>query len=207
MAIVYSNGSIEVSVSADITIYTSGTAKIYYQASNTGIAPVFYPSSSVINQQVTLTPGSGVDKVRIDADEAQVLYAVGSSDPVIVERIEGYQGAPSAQTTTATLTAADLLSGIITADQGASGAAAYTLPLATAMDTALPTFDAGDSFDFSLLNISTDGAEDATILTATGWTLVGSIAVQSNDAATSKSAGLFRVRKTAAGAYTLYRIA
>ena len=116
------------------------------------------------------------------------------------------QGAPAAKTTSATLTAAEVLTGIITLNQGASGATAQQLPLATAMDTALPDSVAGDSFDFSVINISTDAAEDGTVTTNTGWTLVGSMAVQSNDADTSKSAGRFRARKTGAGAWTLYRI-
>lgn len=117
------------------------------------------------------------------------------------------QGAPTALTTSATLTAAQLLSGILTANQGAAGAAAYELPLAADLEAALPgDFGDDDSFEFSLINISTVGAEDATITTNTGWTLVGSMAVQSNDADTSKSAGRFRVRRTASGAYTLYRL-
>lgn len=74
------------------------------------------------------------------------------------------------------------------------------------MDTALPSSIANDAFDFSLINISTVAAEDADILTNTGWTLVGSMAVQSNDAITSKSSGRFRARKTGAGAWTLYRL-
>ncbi len=119
---------------------------------------------------------------------------------------ETQQGAPAALTTSATMTAANLLAGIITSNQGASGAAAYQLPLAADLDAALPYFAVNDAFDFSLIGISTDAAEDATITTNTGWTLVGSMVVASNAAATDKSAGQFRARKTAAGAWTLYRI-
>jgi len=56
-------------------------------------------------------------------------------------------------------------------------------------------------------NISTVAAEDADILAGAGWTLVGSMAVQSNDAITSKSSGHFRARRTAANTFTLYRVA
>lgn len=116
------------------------------------------------------------------------------------------QGAPAAKTVSATLTAAELLSKIITVNQGAAGASALQLPLATDLDTALPTSVAGDAFDFSVINISTVAAEDATITTNTGWTLVGNIDIASNAAATDKSAGRFRARKTGAGAWTLYRL-
>lgn len=117
------------------------------------------------------------------------------------------QGAQTAKSTSATLTTAEVLAGIITVNQAAGATSSLTLPLATAMDTAMPDAAADDAFDFSLINTSTVAAEDADILTNTGWTLVGSMAVQSNDAITSKSAGRFRARKTGAGAWTLYRLA
>lgn len=116
------------------------------------------------------------------------------------------QGAPAAATVSATLTAANLLTTIITVNQGAGAASAQQLPLATAMDTALPNSVAGDAFDFSVINISTVAAEDASITTNTGWTLVGNMDVASNAAATDKSAGRFRARKTGTGAWVLYRL-
>lgn len=118
------------------------------------------------------------------------------------------QGTPTAQTTTATLTAAALLSGIITANEGATGAASYTLPTAADLQTALPSaFANNDAFDFSVINISTVAGEDATLLTAAGWTLVGSMVVESFDADRARSSGRFRARRTASNTFTLYRIA
>lgn len=120
----------------------------------------------------------------------------------------GKQGTPTALTTSATMTAAQMLTGIITSNEGAGGAPAYQLPTAAALDLALPWwFTIGDQFEFALINVSTVAAEDASITTNTGWTLVGSMAVQSNDAITSKSSGRFRVRQTAANAFTIYRVA
>ncbi|MGW8300426.1 MAG: hypothetical protein ACWGNO_00075 [Desulfobacterales bacterium] len=116
------------------------------------------------------------------------------------------QGTPAAKTTSATLTAAEVLTGIITVNQGGGATSSQQLPLATAMDTALPDSAAGDAFDFSVINISTVAAEDADVTTNTGWTLVGNMDVASNAAATDKSAGRFRARKTGAGAWTLYRL-
>lgn len=117
------------------------------------------------------------------------------------------QGAQTALTTSATLTAAQLLTGILTANQGGAGAAAYQLPLASAMDSAVAAaFAVGDSFDFSVINVSTVAAEAASLTTNTGWTLVGDMDIIANSASTTKSAGMFRARKTATGAWTLYRI-
>lgn len=117
------------------------------------------------------------------------------------------QGAPTAKTTSSTMTAAQMLAGIITVNQAAAGASAQQLPLATAMDTALPNSIADDCFDFSVINTSTVDAEDASITTNTGWTLVGSMDVPAYSAAGSlNSSGRFRARKTAAGAWTLYRL-
>ena len=120
------------------------------------------------------------------------------------------QGAPAAKTTSTTLTAAELLGRLITGAQGAAGAATYTLPLGTDIETALlalyPGLQTNDSFDFSVINISTVAAEDVTIAGNTGTTLVGTGVVNSNDAGTSISTGTFRVRRTAANTYSVYRI-
>lgn len=116
------------------------------------------------------------------------------------------QGTPTAKTVSSTMTAADLLAGIVTVAQGAAGASAQQLPLATAMDTAFPDAAAGDAFDFSMINTSVTAAESASITTNTGWTLVGDMDVQANSAVTTKSAGRFRARKTGTGAWTLYRL-
>ena len=110
------------------------------------------------------------------------------------------QGAPNAQTVSATLTAAAILTGLITVSQGASGASALQLPLATAMDTALPSSIANDAFDFSVANISVTSGETASITTNTGWTLVGEMTLAITTSAR------FRARKTGTGAWTLYRL-
>ncbi len=116
------------------------------------------------------------------------------------------QGAATAKTVSATLTAAEVLAGIITVNQGSAGASALQLPLASALDTAIPTAANGDAFDFSVINISTVAAEDASLTTNTGWTLVGNMDVASNAAATDKSAGRFRAAKTGTATWTLYRL-
>lgn len=130
------------------------------------------------------------------------------ADGVIIERSVKLvkQGAPTAATTSALLTAANVLTGIITVNQGAAGASAQQLPAASAMDTALPDAAAGDAFDFSVINISTNAAEPASLTTNTGLTLVGDMDIIANSASTTKSAGRFRARKTGTGAWTVYRL-
>lgn len=114
-----------------------------------------------------------------------------------VEAVPGetQQGAPATLNATGTLTAAQIQTGIITST--AAAAVAATLPLAAAMDT-LFGFVANDAFDFSV--VDTGGAAAITMTTNTGWTLVGSMVVAQS------TSGRFRARKTAAGAWTLYRL-
>lgn len=124
------------------------------------------------------------------------------------------QAAPAAKTTSTTLTAAELLTRLITGNQGAAGAAAYQLPLAADLETALlaptafPNFGVNQGFDFTVINLSAVDAEDITITTNTGWTLVGRMDIESTGGTPARaSSGTFRVRRTAANAYTLYRLA
>ena len=110
------------------------------------------------------------------------------------------QGDAAVHNAAATLTPADLLSGIIESTPAA--AINLQLPLATDLDAAMPSdFIADQSFDFSVISLA--GTTDLpTLTTNTGWTLVGNMTFS----ATVGEAGLFRARKTAAGAWTLYRI-
>lgn len=117
------------------------------------------------------------------------------------------QGAATAKTVSATLTAAEVAAGIITINQAAGAASAQQLPTAAAMDTYFPDFVANDSIDVAIINTSTVDAEDASVTTNTGWTLVGSMDFQAHSAlAAQGSSGMLRLRKTATGAWTAYRI-
>lgn len=111
------------------------------------------------------------------------------------------QAAPVAKTTSSTLTAANLLVGMITVAQGAGANSNQALPTGTAMQTALPaSFAIDDSFEFSIIN--TGGASETATLTAgTNFTIIGGAVVQPSASAT------FRVRKTANNTFVAYRIA
>ena len=132
-------------------------------------------------------------------------YQIGDGN---VNEVEFYpQGAPVALTVTATLTAAQLAVGLLTANQGGAATATYTLPTGTLMDAAFGNCRVDTAFDFSLINISTVAAEDVTVAAGTGFTVVGNMVVASNAAATDQSTAHFRARKTGVATWVLYRIA
>lgn len=111
-----------------------------------------------------------------------------------------YQTAPQTVNATATMTAANILGGIITSTTAAAVAA--TLPLATALETALLLLHPGLQVDdaFEIVVINTGGTNAFTMTTNTGWTLVGTMAVAANTSAR------FWARRTAANTYTLYKV-
>ena len=131
-------------------------------------------------------------------------YQVGDGN--INEMQLGTQSTPTALTTSATLTAAQLATQLLTANQAGGATATYTLPTGTLMDAYFTNAKVDSSFDFYLTNISAVAAEDVTIAAGTGFTVVGNMTVASNAAATDQSAGTFRARRTAANTWVLYRI-
>lgn len=149
---------------------------------------------------------------RANVNQAQVEL---NTERLIGDILDGKliksQPAPAAKTVTTTLTAAEILTGLITGNQGAGAVASYTLPTGAALEAAFnavfPSLANDDAFDFVLINTSVVAAEDITILTNTGLTLVGKMTVESNAAVTDDARGTFRIRRTAASTYTVYRVA
>ncbi|MGD8786301.1 MAG: hypothetical protein PVJ60_02670, partial [Phycisphaerales bacterium] len=135
------------------------------------------------------------------------IDALGINATTVTGAVYQAQGAQTAKTTSTTLTAAEINTGIITVNNGAAGTTTLTLPLATAMDSQFTGVSAGYSWDFSVINISTTAAEDADVGTNTGWTLVGNMDIEADDDPRARSSAKFRARKTGAGAWTLYRTA
>jgi hypothetical protein len=121
-------------------------------------------------------------------------YQLGDGN--LTEVILGTQSTPTAKTAAATLTAAELATGIITYT---GAAVALTMPLGTDLDAAFGSMKVNSSFDFYIINTGATNA--ATVTANTGVTLVGTAAVS---AATSAN---WRVRKTADATYVAYRIA
>jgi hypothetical protein len=115
----------------------------------------------------------------------------------------GYAAAPQTATATATLTAAQLVGGMLVANPSTS-AATYTLPAASTLEAALPNATVGSTFDLSVVNIGTSsGTVTFSMGSGTGFTDGGNaVAV----VAVTTSA-IFRFRKTAENAYTVYKAA
>lgn len=128
----------------------------------------------------------------INAGSQPVLVNVGIAATVF-ERAN-FQATPGVLNATGPLTAALILSGIVTSTTGAAVVA--TLDTGTVMDTSA-TFAIGDSFDWTAI---ATGANSFTVTAAAGHTIVGAAAVA------TLTSGRFRTTKTAANTFITYRI-
>jgi len=110
---------------------------------------------------------------------------------------------PVSVTTAATLTAAQVLNGLILANSGITAASVtYTLPTVADLELVLSNSDkVGTSFTFRLVNLGTSSGT-AIIATNTGWTITGSLTMT----VPVTTGAQFVARKSAAGAWTLYRV-
>lgn len=129
-----------------------------------------------------------------------VSLSTGLSDVRFLEQPLVQQAIPTSQNATGTMTAAQVMNGIITSTSAAAVAA--TMPLGSDLETALvaayPQLAVNDAFEFSVINT---GPNTVTMTTNTGWTLVGTMTV-----ATVTSAR-FKVRRTSANVFVMYRLA
>jgi len=118
------------------------------------------------------------------------------------------QEAPATMTVAATITAANLLKGIITGTHTVGATQAYTLPTGTLLDAELTSFIINNaSFDFTIINLSAALADTITLTASTGITIVGQAVVDSAHADSEfPNSGTFRCRKTAANTFVVYRI-
>jgi hypothetical protein len=115
----------------------------------------------------------------------------------------GMTNAPVSITTAQTLTAAQLFNGLIFTNSGLTAATvAYTLPTVADLEAALVNSDRiGTTINFRVTNLGTSSAT-ATITTNTGWTITGSLTM----IIPVERGADFVARKSAAGAWTLYRV-
>jgi Flp pilus assembly CpaE family ATPase len=111
---------------------------------------------------------------------------------------------PIVVTAAATLTAVQVLNGIMILNTAVTTSnQAYTLPTVADLEAVLTNSDkVGTAFTFRVVNLGTSSGT-ATITTNTGWTLTGSLTM----AVPVTSGAFFIARKSAAGAWTLYRAA
>jgi hypothetical protein len=194
-------------------VFTQGTATVTVPAAES-IAVQSYSATSVFqevgfpnfvesqdllgvvdNTTTVFGPFAAGATIVIQAGASGAAYAVGASPVVSDDGKYQTQGAPTALNATGTLTAAAILSGIVTS----TSAAAVTATLDTgAIVEAASEFAIGDSFDWSVIN--TGPSTFTVTAAASGHTIVGVGAV-----ATVTSA-IWRTRKTAADTFVSYRL-
>lgn len=112
------------------------------------------------------------------------------------------QAAHVAKSADGTLTAAELMNGIIVVDT-TTEVINLTLPLASALETALAaaygTLANDDAIKFKMINTASSGSFGSQIVTNTGWTIIGSTDIG------NWFYGEFIARRTASNTFTLYR--
>lgn len=135
----------------------------------------------------------------------------GIVDPLngLLAGVGGSIGTPFSTEGSQTLTAAEILTGMIICTTGAGANTAFTLPTAAAMIAAMQALaphtvlTAGNFFDFSIINTSVTGGETDSVVTATGWTLTGVM----TQAITTSARFRAVITSIASATMTLYRIA
>lgn len=110
------------------------------------------------------------------------------------DAVFGVQGAPTEITDAATLTAAQLATGLLVLTS--AGGDSYALPTVALWEAYLGNVKDNMSFDFAIVSLS----GTSTLTVGTGWTIVG-------HATMATVSGLWRARKTGDSAWTAYRLA
>lgn len=123
----------------------------------------------------------------------------GNLDEPLIDAIP----APVSVTATATLTPAQVLNGLILANNGVTTTQTYTLPTVADLEAALTNSEkVGTSFTFRVVNLGTSTGT-AVIAAGTGWTVSGSLTMT----IPVTTGAVMIARKSGAGAWTLYRVA
>jgi hypothetical protein len=176
---------------------------------------VNYPDNTtllgtVINGQTVFGTYTGGATIVIDAGGGLPVYYEVGTDPVVKEgRLpNGFQVTPNAETVAVTLTAADILTGLVTGTHTAGATQAYTLPTGTLLDAA-STFLVNEYFDWTVLNLSAAAADTITVTAGADHTVQGTMICQSAHSSTGLIHGnalRLRTVKTAANTFVTYRL-
>ena len=197
-------------------IFTQGTAVVTVPAGEKIAVQAFSPASvfqevgfpnfpdsqdllQVVENTTYVSPAfTNATNVTIQAGASGAFYSTGTAPTIGNDGNWQSQPAPAniADGGSMVMTAADLLTSIVTATPTASRN--IQLPTAAALEAAT-VFAIDDSFDFSIITLA---AFALTITVNTGVTIVGGAAT----GAASGSAARYRIRKTAANTFVVYRI-
>lgn len=188
--------SVAVPASSNIAVWSASPYKVYQLAGYPN-----YPESWTLlytgdaDEEYVSAAFAAAATLKIEAEASEVLYQVGTSARIVELTSFQHQGTPGVLNATGTLTAAMILSGIVTSTTAAAVTA--TLDTGAIMDASCD-MEIGDSFDWSAI---ATGANAFTVsAAASGHTVVGGMVV-----ATATS-GRFRTRKTAADTFVTYRL-
>jgi len=198
--ICYPNGTVKVTVPAteSIAVYTTGQsqANVYRQLGYPNYPPSLSLLGVVEDEETVFGAYTTGATIIIQAGADPVWYEVGVA-PVVKEiRDRQYQTDPVAVNATGAVSAAAIMSGIVTSTTAA--AVAGTIPTGAVMD-ASADWSIGDSVDWCIINT---GPNTFTVTAAaSGHTIVGTATV------VTAVSGRFRTRKTAADTFITYRMA
>ena len=155
----------------------------------------FTASSGTAGNVITFTQAMTLDAIGMGVGTTTPLAKLDVNGTSLLRNTQyTYQPTPTSLTGTQTLTAAQLLTGILI---NTAGTGNWTMPTGTAIETGIFASLPVDSA-IRFVVISTGGG-GPTIATNTGVTLVGVMNVATASSAT------FILRKTATNTYTLYR--
>lgn len=210
---IWPSGTVTVTLGATqkLAIWTQGEVNVYRTS---GFAN--YPDASAIigtvsNGQTVFGTFTGGAVLTIEVGGGYPAYYEIGTDPVVKEQRtnnSGTQVTPAAETVAVTLTAAELLTGLVTGTHTTGGTAAYTLPTGTLLDAAT-SFAVDEHFDWTLINLSAAAADTITITAGADHTVVGTMICQSAHSTTGLIHGnalRLRTRKTAANTFVSYRL-
>jgi hypothetical protein len=197
-------------------IFTQGTAVVTVPAGQKIAVQAFSPASvfqevgfpnfpdsqdllTVVENTTYVSPAfTNATIVTIQAGASGAFYSTGTAPTIGNDGNWQSQPAPAniADGGSMVMTAADLLTSIVTATP--TTGRNIQLPTAAALEAAT-SFAIDDSFDFSLITLA---AFALTITVNTGVTIVGSAATGAGAGAAAR----YRIRKTAANTFVVYRI-
>jgi hypothetical protein len=195
--IVFSQGTatVTVGVAESIAVQSYSAANVLQEVGFPNFPEAQDLLGVVENETTVFGPFAAGATIVIQAGASGAAYAVGVSPVISDSGKYQEQGAPGVLNATGTLTAAMILSGIVTSTSAAATAA--TLDVGAVVDAA-SEFAIGDSFDWSVINT---GPSTFTVTSPdASHTIVGVGAVLTLISA------VWRTRKTAADTFVSYRL-
>lgn len=195
MGIIYTQGTADVTVAAagSIAVYTADKANVYQLVGYPNFPQTKTLLGVVTASQTVFGPFASGAQITIEGNAANTFYVTGVA-PTNPQAAMQFQPTPGVLNATGALTAAMMLSGIVTSTTAA--AVAGTVPIGSVMDAA-SQFAVNNYFDWTVI---ATGANAFTVTADTNHTLVGSGVVAAG------ASGRFRTRKTATATFVTYRI-